>query len=174
MKNFILISLILLSSLVVVGQDEKVIIGKVCYSEEINDQIINSEFEPYTYHNRIEFKFKSGYQITVKEETKKTLIEILKQYESFHKKSNAENNESPQLIDNFSPETISKGEKVIDTNKQIKIYYCRKLKEIPNSIGNLIIKIPELKDMFGSATAPEQYIFITGDCLNDLISCLEK
>jgi hypothetical protein len=174
MRNLILILVLVFFSSISFGQHEKVVIGKVCYTEEINSQITNSEFEPYTYHKRIEFKFESGYQITIKEETKHTLNSILKQYESFHNKSIAGNIESPQLIDNFSPETISKGEKIIDPNKLIKIYYCHKLKEIPNSIGNLIIKIPELKDMFGSETAPEQYIFISGDCLKSLIECLEK
>jgi len=131
-------------------------------------------FEPYTYHKRIEFKFQSGYQITIKEETKGKLLEILKQYDSFHKKSVSTKNNSPQLIDNFPPEAISKGTKIIDSNKLIKIYYSMKLSEIPNSTGNLIIKIPELKDMFGAGTAPEHYIFIPGNCVKDLISGLEK
>lgn len=174
MRKAVLILVFISLTTLIYSQNERVKLGSVCYTESINGKNTNLNFEPYTYHKKIEFKFQSGYQITIKEETKGKLLEILKQYEDFHKKSVSANNNSPQLIDNFSPETISKGTKNIDPDKLIKVYYSMKLSEIPNSTGNLIIKIPELKDMFGSGTAPEHYIFISGNCVKDLIACLEK
>lgn len=174
MRKAILILVCVLFNTLIYAQHEKVKLGNVSYTEAINGKNTKLNFEPYTYHKKIEFKFKSGYQITIKEETKGKLIDILKQYETFHKKSVSAKNNSPQLIENFSPETISKGTKIIDPDKLIKIYYAMKLSEVPNSIGNLIIKIPELKDMFGAGSAPEHYIFIPGSCVKDLIACLAK
>lgn len=174
MKKLTIAFGLIFGTLIAFGQHEKSTLGKVCYSEEINGQIVNLDFEPYTYHNRIELKFNSGYQITIKEDSKDQFLDILKKYESFHRTSVADNINSPQLIDNFSPEHLSKGKEVIDSNKLLKIYYTKELKELPGSVGNLIFKIPELKDMFGSASASEQYIFIPGRCVSELIEIFKK
>ena len=174
MKRIFLALVLVLLATAVFAQHEKVKIGTVCYTESIDGRNASLSFEPYTYHKKIEFKFQSGYQITIKDETKEELLGILKQFQAYHTNSVSTSNNSPQLIGNFSPETISMGAKIIDPDKMIKIYYAMKLSEIPNSSGNLIIKIPELKDMFGAGMAPQHYIFIPGSCVQDLIECLEK
>ncbi len=50
----------------------------------------------------------------------------------------------------------------------IEIYYCKGLRETKRADGNLIIKIPELTDMFGGATAPGKYLYFSRDCVLEL------
>jgi len=78
------------------------------------------------------------------------------------------------LIDNFSPEIISYTKRVADPNKLIKIYYCKELRETGDDNGNLIIKIPDLIDMFGGATAPEKYIYFSQECVSELLEVLRN
>lgn len=173
MKELAFLTTMLLFSINLNAQHDKVVIGEICYfSENQSGEILTLSTEAYTYHGRIELKF-GDYQITIKEDDKSSLLSILNEFEAFDKKSQEENNNSPQPIDNYSPETISFTKKVIDPNKSIKIYYCKELRETRSSNGNLIIKIPELEDMFGGGEAAEKYLYFTKECMMNLREVLE-
>lgn len=156
------------------AQNEKIAIGEICYfAENKSGDVRTLSTEAYTYHGRIELKF-GDYQITIKEDDKLKLLSILNKFEIFDTKSKKENNNSPQLIDDFAPETISFTKKIIDPNKVIKIYYCKELGETKSSNGNLIIKIPELEDMFGGGKASEKYLYFTKECMMNLREILKE
>jgi hypothetical protein len=173
-RNGILLIAFMLITMALKAQHEKVEFGESCYYEEVNSIVAKNDFKPYTYHSRLELKFDSGYQITIKEDDKAKFLAIIDRFDEFDKKSNEDNNNSPQLIDNYSPETISFSKKVIDPNKLIKIYYCKELRETNNKNGNLIIKIPELEDMFGGASAPEKYLYFSRECILELQNILKE
>ncbi|MDW7691361.1 hypothetical protein R9C00_18575 [Flammeovirgaceae bacterium SG7u.111] len=82
MKTKILIFGLILTFTSVYAQHEKVVLGEFCYYEMINGQKSTNDAMPYTYHKRIELKFKSGYQITVKVEDKQTLIKTIEKYKT--------------------------------------------------------------------------------------------
>lgn len=173
-RNSILLIVFMLTTIALKAQHEKVELGESCYYEEANSIVEQNNFKPYTYHGRLELKFSSGYQITIKEDDKAKFIAIIDRFDEFDKKSNQENNNAPQLIDNFSPEIISFSKKVIDPNKLIKIYYCKALRETDTKNGNLILKIPELEDMFGGASAQEKYIYFSRECVLELQNILKE
>jgi hypothetical protein len=172
-KSTFLIAAILLITMSVNAQHEKIELSEICYFEEIEREVKSLKIKPYTYHKRLELKFSSGYQITIKEEDKNKLLSIIERFDEFDKQAKEENNNSPQIIDSFSPEAISFTKKVMDPSQMIKIYYCKELKETKANNGNLIIKIPELKDMFGGATAPEKYIYFSKSCVKELQNILK-
>ncbi len=75
-------------------------------------------------------------------------------------------------LGNYKPETIAglpaikgKYSAVIDGKNSISIFYDGK---------KIIIEIPQLKDMFGSGTSPNQTIFIPGSCIKDFLACLKE
>lgn len=173
MKKYILFIIAIFATVSIYAQHEKVELNEFCYFEDADNQVNEYSIKPYTYHNRLELKFQSGYQITIKMEDKDKFASIINKFEEFDKSSKEANKNAPQLIDNFSPETISFTKKVIDTNQNVKIYYCKELKETKSGNGNLIIKIPELTDMFGGSTAPETYFYLTSECVNKLKNALE-
>lgn len=156
------------------AQEEKVELNEVCYFEEIGATPEKYSFKPYFYHGRLELKFESEYQITIKLEDKGEFVAIIDRFEEFHEQSIKENKNGPQLIDNFSPEIVSYTKKVADPSKMIKIYYCKELRETGYENGNLIIKIPDLTDMFGGATAPEKYLYFSRECVSDLLELLKS
>lgn len=156
------------------AQEEKIELSEVCYFEEIGAAPEKYSFKPYFYHDRLELKFESDYQITIKLEDKEDFVAVIDRFEEFHEQSIKENNNGPQLIDNFSPEIVSHTKKVADPSKMIKIYYCKELRETGDENGNLIINIPDLTDMFGGETAPEKYLYFSRECVSELLEVLKS
>jgi hypothetical protein len=163
MKNSLLILSLILFSLGCFAQNETTVLGEFCYYEQIDGQKSEGIAMPYNYHNRIELKFKSGYQITVKVEEKQELINLIQKYKS-------KNTTSKILLGEYKPESISrvpsvKGKylSVIDIKQSISLFYDGK---------KIIIEIPELTDMFGSGTSPNHTIFIS--CIKEVLECLKK
>lgn len=165
MKKISLLSGFILLINSIYAQHEKIVLGEFCYYEQTDGQKNLGDAMPYTYHNRIELKFKSGYQITVKVEEKGALLKILEQYKS-------KNTTEKLLLGEYKPESISGTStvndgysSVIDTKQSFKIYYDGK---------KIIIEIPELVDIFGSGRSSNHTIFISKNCVVGLLECLKK
>jgi hypothetical protein len=165
MKTQILIFGLILTFTSVFAQHEKVVLGEFCYYEMMDGQKSSSDGMPYTYHQRIELKFKSGYQITIKIEDKQNFIDIIKKY-------NTSTVTQKTSLGDYKPESIAgvpavkgKYSEIIDTKATIGIFYDGK---------KLYLEIPELNDMFGSGTSPNHTIFISKECIGDLLTCLNK
>ncbi|MDJ1486003.1 hypothetical protein QNI16_36315 [Cytophagaceae bacterium YF14B1] len=145
------------------SQNEKTVLGEFCYYEQLDGKGNPEKATPYTYHDRIELKFNSGYQITIKTEEKNDLIKILES----HKKKGTKTR-----LGNYKPEVISgildtkgKYSSIIDNKKYIEFFYDG---------NNILIEIPELTDMFGSGTVSNHTIFLPKKCVKNLIDCLKK
>jgi hypothetical protein len=156
MKKLTLIVALLFISAFAFSQDDKTVVGEFCYYEQIDGQKSSGEAMPYTYHSRLELKFKSDYQISVKDMT--GFANIIKTYST-------KTTSSKVLLGEYKPEIIAKGTKVADVKSSLKVYWDGK---------NLIMEIPELTDMFGGATAPNHAIFIPKECISKLVDCLKK
>jgi len=165
MKMQFLIFVLILTTTSVVAQHDKVVLGEFCYQEMIQGQKSMGDAMPYVYHKRIELKFQSGYQITVKNEDKQQLVEIIEKYKT-------SSSDKRILLGDYKPETIAgtpavkgKYSAVIDGEKSISFFYDGK---------KMFIEIPELKDIFGSGTSPNHTIFIPKSCINNLLTCLKQ
>ncbi|MEQ8243973.1 hypothetical protein [Fulvivirga sp.] len=156
MKKSTLIAVLLFISFFAFSQNEKTVVGEFCYYEQIDGQKSSGEAMPYTYHSRLELKFKSDYQISVKDMA--GFANIIKTYST-------QTTSSKVLLGEYKPETIAKGTKVADVKNSLKVYWDGK---------NLILEIPELTDMFGGATAANHTIFIPKECISKLVDCLKK
>ncbi len=155
MKRINFIAGLLFLSIFAFGQNEKTVVGEFCYYEQIDGQKSSSDAMPYIYHSRLELKFKSGYQISVKDIA--GLAKIVKSYSS-------KPTTSKILLGEFKPESVAKG-KVADIKNGIKVYWNGE---------NLTLEIPELTDMFGSGTAPNHTIFIPKNCISKFVDCLKE
>lgn len=151
----ILIALCLVSTFAF-SQHEKTLVGEFCYYEQIDGQKTNREAMPYVYHDRLELKFSSEYQISIKDRL--GLTKIVKLYSS----KTATNK---TLLGEYKPETIGKGKSVADVESSIKVFWDGK---------NIIIEIPELTDAFGGGKASNHAVFIPKNCVADFINCLGK
>lgn len=152
-KSFAIVFLVSLCSSAF-GQNERQIVGDFCYFEQINGQKSNGEAMPYSYHSRLEVKFSSGYQISIKDVEE--LETIVKNYAS-------KTGNQKILLGEYKPESIGVGTKVADVKSKIKIFW---------DANNLILEIPELTDMFGNDSAPNHTVFIPKDCISKFLDCL--
>lgn len=155
-KNVTLFITLLFVKYLAYSQHNKIVVGEFCYYEQINGQKSQSEAMPYTYHSKLELKFKSGYQITVKDI--KGFKDLIKSYSPTVVSSKI-------LLGEYKPESISKGIKLIDMKSTINVYWDGK---------NLILDIPELTDMFSDDSVSNHTVFIPKDCIQDFIICLKE
>ena len=154
------------------SQKEKTVEGMHCFTQEVAGVLDSYAIDLYTYHGHLEIKYTDGYQLSISLKQKQEFIGVLEKYMAVHKKAVAEGNKSILPVGTFTPKMTSKDMKVVDTKALLTFMYAFKLSEVPRSEGNLIIKIPELKDAFNGKKASDTYIYLSNKCVEILLTTL--
>jgi hypothetical protein len=138
-------------------------LGEFCYYESVDGQKTESVAIPYLKNERIEIKFKSSYQITIKSSEKQLISDIAKNIKTDTKEKIKLGTYKPESI-SCSSKTGSKYSKIIDGSGELTFYFDGK---------NLIIDIPELHDIFDGNIGESHIIYIPSRCINDFQNCLK-